>query len=110
MAQKIKLDHDGIGAMLQSEKVASAIVQLGDKVAAVAGGQTVTGATRGGSAALPVLVEPYTASGPKLSPRPGVQVMLAHPAGLRVEAKYGVLTKSAAAVGLEVKPRKRAKA
>lgn len=47
-----------------------------------------------------ILTDSYTTD------RAAVAVVIAHPAGLALQAKYGSLTKAAAAAGLEVKGEK----
>lgn len=94
----IRLDSAGIAAVLQSAPVEAAVRQAAAAVAANASGETASGEP------VPVETRERTASGGRLrSPRLAVDVMLAHPAGIRVEAKRGTLARAAAAAGLEVK-------
>ena len=98
-SSKLRLDRSGLAAALQSAKVASAVNSLAKRVAASATPPKVNGPLT----EIPVRTRPRTASGGRLSARPAVDVTLAHPAGLRVEAKHGVLARAAAANGLEVR-------
>lgn len=99
MATKIRLDSKGIAAMLNSREVAGAVSSLASSVASGA-----EGATAGGDS-IPVQTRTRTASGGRLSPRTAVDVTLAHPAGLRVEALRGTLVRAASSAGLEVTSR-----
>jgi hypothetical protein len=98
MAVRVRRDSKGIAAMLQSGEVAARINALG---ASVAGNISETA----DGEPVPVEVRSRIASGGKLSPRPASDVVLAHPAGLRIEAKRGTLVRAASAAGLEVKRR-----
>lgn len=99
---KIRRDSKGIAEMLASSEVAARVNALGSQVAGsineTADGEPVE-----------VEVRSRTASGGRLSARPASDVMLAHPAGLRIEAKRGTLVRAAGGIGLEVKPRRAAK-
>lgn len=98
MARKIRLDSPGIAAMLQSGEVTAAITELGEDVASRVY-ETASGEV------IPVETRLRIAQGGGLSPRPAIDVSLAHPAGLAVEAKRGSLVAAAGAAGLEVKAR-----
>lgn len=89
-------DRGGIRAVLNSGEVASAVNSLAHKIAANVEG---AGQKVSGDEDLPVVVDEYTTD------RSAASVTLAHPAGLAVQAKHGLLTKAAAAAGLEVKSR-----
>lgn len=101
MARKnVRLNHPGMAALLKSdelhklvnaeaEKIADRVRQQGIKVGDVDGGPL--------ERPLPVRVVSQTTD------RARAQVILAHPAGLAVQAKHGSLTKAAAAEGLEVR-------
>ncbi|MDV6271102.1 hypothetical protein [Rhodococcus globerulus] len=89
MASKFKLDHEGVRQILKSPEAQAACMELAKQVA---GNVSV----RDG---VDVLVRPYN------SDRAGAQVIIAHPGGLGMQAKYGALTRAAASVGLSVKPR-----
>jgi hypothetical protein len=86
--------------MLASRGVASEVIELGARVASNVGSPTASGK--------PIEVRTTTrvAAGGRLSPRTAVDVTLAHPAGLAVEAKRAPLARAAAASGLQVRGRK----
>lgn len=97
-APKIKLDSAGLADVLSRPEVASKIEALGASIASAVGSPTA------GGEAIPVKTRTRVASGGRLKgSRPAVDISLAHPAGLRVEAMRGPLAKAAASVGLEVK-------
>lgn len=89
MANKFKLDKEGARAVLNSPEAQAACMDLGKQVA------SNTSVKDG----VDVIVKPYN------SDRAGASVIIAHPGGLGMQAKYGYLTRAAAAVGLTVKPR-----
>lgn len=96
---KIRRDPKGIAQVLAGAEVA-AVTQatasgVGAGISEDADGEPVE-----------VLVRPRIASGGKLSRRTAYDVTLAHPAGLRIEAKRGTLVRAASSAGLEVKPRR----
>lgn len=93
---KIELDHEGIGEILNSSKVRAEVSDLGAAVEGNAIGETADGE------AVPIESWTRTASGGRLSPRQAVEVTMAHPAGLRIEAKRGTLARAASSAGLEV--------
>lgn len=97
---RLRLDSAGIAAVLRSSEVAAQVNSLGDSVASNVGSPTATGEP------IPVRVTHRTAAGGRLSARPAVDITLAHPAGVAVEAKRGPLANAAAAAGLEVKRRR----
>jgi hypothetical protein len=88
MATRVTLDTAGIGNMLRSAPVAAAIAAL---TRAVAGNVQARG-------------RPVT-TGAGTTDRAVGQVSIAHPAGRAMQAKYGTLTRAAAAAGLEVRAR-----
>lgn len=100
MPRKFKLDSRGIAEVLRSAPVASEIQSLGSSVASNVGAPTASGKP------VEVRTRSRTAQGGRLSARPAVDITLAHPAGLAIEAKRGYLVKAAAASGLEVKKRR----
>lgn len=85
-------DRRGLEDLLKHE-LAGEIHKLAEQVAenVKAQGLTVNGDE------LPLVVDKYTTD------RAAASITIKHPAGLPMEAKYGVLTKAAAAAGLEVK-------
>ena len=99
MARRVRLDSDGIGEVLRRAEVSAAVRALGQSVAA--GARAEESVSRHGAE---VVVSEYTAEGGRLrSPRPAVAVTVKHPGGLGMEAKYGVLSRAAAAAGLRMR-------
>lgn len=90
MAAKFDL-HLDLDALLKDPGIAAEVNDLAHRVAAGAAHTTQAGIE------LPIVVDEYTTD------RRAASVTIAHPAGLAAQAKYGVLTKAAAAVGLEVR-------
>lgn len=90
----VRLDHRGIGQQLKSSEMGEVVEATAETIAENVRSQ---GLTVESGAALPVEVDTYTTD------RSAASVMLAHAAGLGVQAKYGALTKAASASGLEVK-------
>lgn len=90
MADGIHLDYEAIGKILR-ETCKAPINTLATKVAAnaAANPDTPDDAT--------VTMRPFTTD------RAVAVVRLNHPAGLALEAKYGILARAAAAEGLEVR-------
>jgi hypothetical protein len=100
MPDNVKLNHAGVAAILKSGEMAALVSGAAEEIAnnVRAQGQKV-GAFEGGEGEidLPVTVTPYTTD------RAAASVALAHPAGIAVQAKHGVLTRAAAAAGLDVR-------
>lgn len=95
---KVKLNHAGLAAILQSGEMRALVDEAAAKVVSAAQGQGVqVNGHHGEKVDLPVTVTAGT------SDRARSTVALAHPAGEAVQAKYGTLTKAAAAAGLEVR-------
>jgi hypothetical protein len=86
---KVKFDSAGVLAMLQSAGIRKAVSDAAKRVAAGASIAAHDGAVE-------VVVDETTTD------RAKAFVTLAHPAGLGLEAKHGVLTKAARAAGLEM--------
>lgn len=95
----IRLDHSGLKALVNSREMRKLTADAAEKIADEVRGEGIqVGAFKGsGRIPLPVRVDSETTD------RAAASVVLAHPAGIAVQAKYGALTKAAAAVGLEVK-------
>lgn len=91
MARLFTLDRAGIREILKSDAVAVVIDGYAEQVGK---------ATQSAVPDLPVVVESYTTD------RTAAKVTVADPAGLAEQAKHGVLTRPAAAAGLEVKATK----
>jgi hypothetical protein len=93
MAARVRLDHKGLAEVLRSAEVRREIAELTEQVADNARAQ---GHTVSSGEPLPVEASVVTTD------RAHGSVTIAHPAGVGMQAKYGVLTKAAAAAGLEV--------
>lgn len=91
---KVKLNHAGIAALLKSGGIASMTAEATAAVAANVEGVDVEGVP--GDISIPVETSMTTTD------RAHGIVTLAHPSGMAVQAKHGLLTKAAAAAGLEV--------
>ncbi len=85
--------HLDLDALLKDSAIAAEINDLAHRVAANASHTTEAGVE------LPIVVDEYTTD------RRAASVTIAHPAGLAAQAKHGVLTRAAAAAGLEVRAR-----
>lgn len=88
------LNSAGVEAVLKSGEVMAALRERADQMVSAAQGIMVEGIP--GNVPLPVTVEEMTTD------RAKIRVSLAHPSGLAVQAKHGVLTGGAAGAGLEV--------
>ncbi|MDG4801718.1 hypothetical protein [Micromonospora sp. WMMD980] len=92
MAAKIRLDHRGILAVLKSSEVAAEVGSLAETI-------------RGAAAAHPSVVEHemHVKVSTYTTDRAAAAVDIAHPGGVGVQAKHGVLTQAAGAAALEVR-------
>lgn len=95
MRFNIKLDHAGIAEILKSSEMAAAVTDIAEHIAENARGIMVDGIP----GAIPLPVEVVTRETPT---RAAARVTLAHPSGMAVQAKHGVLTGGAAGAGVEV--------
>lgn len=95
----IKLDKSGLGEILKSARMRALVKDAADQIAEKVNEQGIeVGAFKGGGQIpLPVRVETDTTD------RAAASVLLAHPAGVAVQAKHGALTRAASALGLEVR-------
>lgn len=91
MAVDFRPDRHGYRQVLNSAEVAAEVNRLAERIAANAHHRTQAGVD------LEIVVDEYTTD------RGAASVTIAHAAGLATQAKYGTLTRAAAAVGLEVK-------
>lgn len=98
--KKIRLDKAGMAQMLASAPVTQEVIDLGRSV-----GSAVQLPKINGPQPAKVTTKARSAEGGRLSRRTAIDVTIAHPAGMRVEAKYGTLRKAAASRGLSVKGR-----
>lgn len=92
----VKLDSGGIGALLKSGAMHDLVQSVAEEVAENARAQGVMVDGVPGTTPLPVEVSMTTTD------RARANVVLAHPAGIAVQAKHGALTKAAGAAGLGV--------
>jgi hypothetical protein len=93
-----RLARGQLGDILVSPGVTAAIEALGNDLAAAVRAQ---GRTVRSGAAVPVRV--YTGT----TDRAIATVVVAHPAGLALQAKHGILTRAASSIGLSVVSRRR---
>lgn len=97
---KVKLDHAGLAALLQSTEMHRAVQEAAEAVVDNVKAQGIKVGDRDGGTFeydLPVDFQMTTTD------RAHATVALAHPAGEAVQAKRGALTKAAAEAGLEVR-------
>lgn len=99
MGKNVKLDHAGLGALLRSTEMHRLVQGVAEDIKREVDNQGITvGAFEGSEdIALPVEVSVTTTD------RAHASVVLAHPAGIAVQAKHGALTRAASAVGLTVR-------
>ncbi len=100
MASNIKLNRAGIAALAKSAEVRGMVDSAAEAVAANVRSLGIGVGDRDGGpreAPLPVKTRSFTTD------RAAASVILAHPAGIAVQAKHGALTKAASAAGLEVR-------
>lgn len=99
MANRVRLDTNGVGVVLKSPGLRSAAKDAAERVADNVRAMGIgVGDRTGGKYEidLPVKVSAGT------SDRARATVTLAHPAGQAVQAKHGALTKAAKQAGLDV--------
>jgi hypothetical protein len=95
----IKLDDAGLAAILKGAGARALVKKTAQEIASRVEAQDLTvGAFRGGSGEIPLPVKVKT----ETTDRASASVVLAHPAGIAVQAKHGALTRAAAALGLTV--------
>lgn len=88
----VRLDHEGIAAMLKSAEVREAVHTLAERAAAAVRADPSVVRHKA-----PVRVADYTTD------RAASSVTIAHAGGRGMEAKHGSLSRGAAEVGLDVK-------
>jgi hypothetical protein len=88
---QFQLDRAGIAEILKSQEMAAAVDDLAEKIAADVR-STVDDD-------VPVDVDSYTTD------RAAAAVTIVHPTGMGLQARNGVLTRAAAAAGLDVRSR-----
>lgn len=92
--QSFRVDRDGVAEILQSPALAAHIKALAEQVAIGARSQSHQ-VTSGDLLPVNVLHDPAP-------DRVAYTVAVRHPAGMGMEAKHGVLTRAAEALGLDV--------
>lgn len=100
----VRLDLGGLEDVAKSPRVRSAIHDAAEKVAEYARSAGVDVSGVPGEYAIPVKVYDDTTAGMRVD-RAVSRVVLAHAAGLATQAKHGLLTKGAAAAGLNLTAR-----
>jgi len=99
MAKNVRLDHSGLGEILKSAEMHKLVQDATEKLAENVREQGITVGAMEGSGEIPLPVEAQMTT----TDRAHGSVVLAHPAGIAVQAKHGALTKAASQEGLEVK-------
>lgn len=100
---RIRLNSRGLAAILKGDAMQAAIAAKAEEVAQNVREQGILIGDKDGGKhekPLPVKVEQ------DVTDRARAAVILAHPAGLAVQAKHGALSKAAAQAGLDVRSRK----
>lgn len=94
---RVVLDHAALARILKSREVDHAAEDLAGKIAEKVRGQGITVGDRdGGASEIDLPVKVYSSDA-------GVEVALAHAAGIAVQAKHGSLSRAAAELGLEIR-------
>ncbi len=94
MTWKVQLDRQGVGAILRSPELSTAVTGLARTVAS-----NVMARLPSDRYDADVVVEPYTTD------RGAAAVVVRHPQARALEAKFGILSNAAAAAGLSVRRR-----
>lgn len=102
MRGRIKLDRKGLEEVARSHEVRREVHEAAERVANNVEAQGIRVVGEPGDIPLPVKVHDDTTEGMRLN-RAVSRVVLAHAAGLAVQAKHGALTRAASAAGLRVK-------
>jgi hypothetical protein len=102
MAARVKLDLGGLEEVAKSREVRAAVHDAAERVADAVESQGVRVIGEPGEIDLPVKVYDDTTDGMRVN-RAVSRVVLAHAAGLAVQAKHGALSKAASAAGLKLK-------
>lgn len=100
----VKLNLRGLEEVAKSREVRAAVRDVAEKVAENVESQGIKVGDRDGGASeypLPVKVYDDTTDGMRVN-RAVSRVVLAHAAGLSVQAKHGALSKAASAAGLRL--------
>ena len=99
---RVKLDLRGLEEVAKSSETRAAVHEAAERVASGVEAQGIRVQGVPGDVALPVKVYDDTTDGMRVN-RAVSRVVLAHAAGLAVQAKSGALTKAASAAGLRLK-------
>lgn len=91
---EFKLDRAGVGEILRSAEMAAVVDDLAEQLAA-----QVRAGISDPDVAAAVDVDSY------VTDRAAAAVTIVHPAGMALQARNGVLTRAAAAAGLDVRSR-----
>src|SRR5690348_11798190 len=102
MAARVKLDLRGLEEVAKSSEMRAVVHDAAEKVAANVNAQAIYVSGEPGEYLIPVKVHDDTTSGMTVD-RATSRVVLAHAAGLAVQAKHGALSKAASAAGLRLK-------
>lgn len=94
---RVTINWKGLEAAMRSTEAKKAVADLAEKVADNARDMAPDVNGIPGDEELPVRVDVYETD------RARAEVWLAHPSGLAVQAKHGLLTKAASEAGVEVK-------
>ncbi|GAA2230231.1 hypothetical protein N1031_06925 [Herbiconiux moechotypicola] len=94
MAKKVRIDSAGAREILKWASLGSLTVDVAQKIADSAEHTTSRG--------VEMPIEVYERD---VTDRVGANVVIAHPAGMAVEAKYGILARAATDAGIEMKAR-----
>lgn len=95
----VRLDRTGLAAIAKSPEMKRLVAEAAQKIADNVNEQGIeVGAFKGGSGRIPLPVQVKA----ETTDRAAASVILAHPAGIAAQAKYGALTRAASAVGLTV--------
>ena len=95
----IRLDRNGIAALAKSAGLASVVNTAAKAVADNITSQGLTASSPGAQSSASIVGEVDLYSTDRVS----AAVTIKRPAGLALQAKYGVLTKACSAAGLELK-------
>lgn len=97
MSGDVKLNHGAVAAILKSGEMQALVDAVAEEIAANVRSQRIRVEGVPGKIELPVDVRSY------VTDRAAASVALAHPSGVAVQAKHGVVTKAASAAGLSVR-------
>lgn len=98
----VKLDLSGLEEVAKSLRMRAAVHDAAVKVAAAVDAQGIYVDGVPGEYLIPVKVHDDTTTGMRVN-RAVSRVVLAHAAGLSVQAKHGALSRAASAAGLKLK-------